>query len=278
MDQQDEQRRQALADFLRTRRMKLLPADVGLPMTLRRRTPGLRREEVAALANVGVSWYTALEQGRNVHPSVTVLESLADALRLTEEECRHLYILAEQPVPAQNERHEEVVSPSIRQVVDDLGVDPAYVLGRCWDRLYWNQAAEQVFLLALPIPSHTRNLVWRLFTSPRHQSLYADWKKVAKQVLAEFRADSASYPGDTQFTTHIEDLQQASEEFRLWWAQHDVRGSLEGRKELNHPVVGRLILQHTTLHVAINPDVKVMIYTPSTEAETASKLRYLLTM
>jgi transcriptional regulator with XRE-family HTH domain len=276
MKQQDEQRRQALADFLRTRRMKILPADVGLPMKRRRRTPGLRREEVADLANVGVSWYTALEQGRNVHPSVTVLEAIADALRFTKEERRHLYTLAEQPVSAQNERHEEAVSSSIRQVVDDLGVNPAYVLGRCWDRLYWNQAAEQVFLLALPIPPHMQNLVWRLFTSPKHQSLYVDWKQVVQQVLAEFRSDSARYPGDFQFTTLIEDLQRVSEEFRLWWARHDVRGSLDGRKEINHPIVGRLILQHTTLLVATNSDVKVMIYTPSAEADTVSKLRRLV--
>ncbi|GCE09158.1 helix-turn-helix transcriptional regulator [Dictyobacter aurantiacus] len=278
MRQQYDQRRQALGEFLRTRRMKLHPTEVNLPVRRYRRTPGLRREEVAVLANVGVSWYTALEQGRKVHPSATVLESIADALQLTEEERRYLYMLAEQPIPIQiqNERYEEVASPAIRQIVDDLGINPTYVLGKYWDRLYWNQAAEQAFLLSLPAPPHTRNLVWRLFTIPQHRSLYTNWKQIAQQVLADFRADSARYPGEAQFTALIKDLQQASGEFGLWWAQHDVRGDFEVRQEMNHPVVGPLILQLTALRVATDPDMKIMIYTPSTEAETTSKLRHLI--
>src|SRR5438874_7593496 len=137
----ERERRQALADFLRTRRARLSPADVGLPSGMRRRTPGLRREEVAQLANIGTSWYVWLEQGRDVHPSTQVLESLAHALRLTVNERRHLFLLAGQPLPAPALPPEECVGPALQQLLDDLNPTPACVIGRRWDYLAWNKAA-----------------------------------------------------------------------------------------------------------------------------------------
>src|SRR6266704_3878619 len=138
----ERERRQALADFLRQRRAQLTPAEVELPPGIRRRTPGLRREEVAQLANMGTSWYVWLEQGRDVHPSAQVLESLAQALRLTLNERRHLFLLAGQPLPPHAFPVEEPVSPALQQMLDDLNPMPAYAVGRRWDYLAWNKAAD----------------------------------------------------------------------------------------------------------------------------------------
>src|SRR5690349_10448358 len=160
------ERRQALADFLRQRRARLSPTDVGLPPGLRRRTPGLRREEVAQLANMGASWYVWLEQGRDVHPSAQILESLAQALRLTPNERRHLFLLAGQALPAQALPEEEHVYPALRQMLNDLNPSPAYVMGRRWDYLAWNRAADAIFNISEATSLYERNLVWRLFTNP----------------------------------------------------------------------------------------------------------------
>src|SRR5215471_5199228 len=135
---QEQERRQALADFLRQRRAHLSPTDVDLPPGFRRRTPGLRREEVAQLANMGTSWYVWLEQGRDVHPSAQVLESLAQALLLTPNERRHLFLLAGQTLPPRASPLEERVSPALQQLLDDLNPTPAYVMGQRWDCLAWN--------------------------------------------------------------------------------------------------------------------------------------------
>src|SRR6266542_3276725 len=142
---EERERRQALADFLRTRRARLSPAEVGLPAGMRRRTPGLRREEVAQLAHIGTSWYVWLEQGRDVHPSPEVLESLAQALRLTLNERRHLFLLAGQALPQHVLPAEESANPALQQVLDDLNSTPAYAVGRRWDCLAWNKAADRLF-------------------------------------------------------------------------------------------------------------------------------------
>jgi transcriptional regulator with XRE-family HTH domain len=274
MDSTEALRHSALAAFLRARRARLLPEAVGLPPGVRRRTPGLRREEVAQLANIGTAWYTALEQGRDVHPSTGVLDSLADALQLTPDERRHLFLLAGQPLPALPSPDEEKVSPAVRRLVDDLESDPAYVLGRRWDYLYWNRAAAVVWTIADAPPPHARNFVWRLFTDPAARR--AGWDGVAQTVLAQFRADSARYPDDPRFAELIGDLERTSPEFRAWWPRHDVRGSLDLRKEIVHPMVGCLVLDRTTLQVPATPDLKIIVYTPAPETDTARKLQRLL--
>lgn len=273
MQGSEVQRRADLAGFLRTRRASLAPAAVGLPAGTRRRTPGLRREEVAQLANVGAAWYTAIEQGRDIHPSAGVLESLADALRLTPDERRHLFLLADQPLTTQPSPDQETVSPALRRLLDDLEPDPAAVLGRCWDYLYWNRAAAAVFTLDDAPPPYPRNFVWRLFVDPRARR--PGWEDVARTVLAQFRAGSALYPGDPRFAALIGDLERASPEFRAWWPRHDVHGSLDCRKEIVHPVAGHLVLDRTTLQMPTAPDLTIMVYTP-VEPETACKLRRLM--
>src|SRR6478735_2418276 len=156
----ERERRQALADFLRTRRARLQPGDVVLPARPRQRTPGLRREDVAELAHIGVSWYTLLEQGHDVHPSRQVLHSLASALKLTLVEERHLLLLAGQELVAAPTTvpDSEVVTPALRRVVDALDPHPAFVIGRRWDVLVWNRAAQILFHFDEPCPPHSHNV------------------------------------------------------------------------------------------------------------------------
>src|SRR5256886_1687429 len=274
----ESERRHALADFLRKRRARLSPVDVGLPPGVRRRTPGLRREEVAQLANMGTSWYVWLEQGRDVHPSAQVLESLAQALRLTPNERRHLFLLAGQPLPPPPvSPSEESISPALQQVLSDLNPSPAYVLGRRYDYLAWNKAADALFSISDIISDasspYAHNLVWRLFTSPTTRER-PNWEAVARATLAEFRTASARYPGDPWFDELIEDLKQVSPEFCRWWPHHDVRSALDGHKVIEHPTLGSLEFEHFTLQVLTNPDIRIMIYTPN--AVTRTTLQRLL--
>jgi len=272
----ESERRQALADFLRQQRARLSPAEVGLAPGMRRRTPGLRREEVAQLANMGTSWYVWLEQGRDVHPSAQVLESLAGALRLTPNERRHLFLLAGQSLPPY--ALEESVSPALQQVLDGLNPNPAYVMGRRWDFLAWNKAADEVFTISdqdagigmSASSSYTRNVLWRIFTSPTIQAHFSNWEQAARGLLAEFRTASARYPDDASFEELIEDLKRVSPEFCRWWPHHDARRSLDGHKAMEHPKLGHLEFEYTTLQALNSPDVRVTIFTPF--AETGTKL------
>lgn len=278
---QEQERRQALADFLRQRRAHLSPTDVDLPPGFRRRTPGLRREEVAQLANMGTSWYVWLEQGRDVHPSAQVLESLAQALRLTPNERRHLFLLAGQPLPPPPvSPAEESVSSALQQVLSDLNPSPAYILGRRYDYLAWNKAADALFSISDIISDtsspYVRNLVWRLFTSPTTRER-PNWEAVARATLAEFRTASARYPGDPWFDELIEALKQVSPEFCRWWPHHDVRSVLDGHKVIEHPTLGYLEFEHFTLQVLTSPDIRIMIYTPNAATRTILQ-RFLATM
>ncbi|GCF10277.1 helix-turn-helix transcriptional regulator [Dictyobacter arantiisoli] len=270
---QEHERRRTLANFLRQQRARLSPTDVGLPPGIRRRTPGLRREEIAQLANIGTSWYVWLEQGRDVHPSAQVLESLAQALRLTLNERRHLFLLAGQPLPAPVSPLEESISPALQQVLDDLNPTPAYVMGRRYDYLAWNKAADGLFSISEASPPYGYNLIWRLFTSQTMRE-NPNWEMIARATLAEFRTASANYPEDRWFEELIEDLKQISPEFCRWWPHHNVRGALDGHKVIQHATLGLLEFEHLTLQVLSNPDIKIMIYTPN--AVTQAKLQRLL--
>jgi transcriptional regulator with XRE-family HTH domain len=273
----DEQRRQDLADFLRTRRMRLSPEQVGLIRAGRRRTPGLRREEVAQLANVGVSWYTLLEQGRAIHPSSEVLQNIADALQLTPDERQHLFVLANQQHLVDTHTSDEQVSPALRRVLDTLNPIPAYVIGHRWNYLAWNTAAEHVLLLSKTVPPYECNAVWRLFAAPKsHRFYYPKWEQVAQKVLAEFRAESARYADEEWLKRLLADLQRVSPEFRAWWPRHDVRGINDALKEIEHPLVGRLMFEHTALQVPTQPELKLMIFTPLPETDTLEKLQQLM--
>lgn len=276
---QENERRQALADFLRKRRASLSPDEVGLPPGLRRRTPGLRREEVAQLANIGTSWYVWLEQGRDVHPSAEVMESLAQALRLTPNERRHLFLLAGQTFQPSLPPTEENISPAFQRMLDDLNPSPAYILGRRYDYLAWNRAADGLFsisdIIADTSSPYARNMIWRLFTSSTMRER-PNWEMIARATLAEFRVANARYPGDPWFEELIEDLKQISPEFCQWWPHHDVRSALDGHKIIKHPIWGDLEFEHFTLQALTNPDLKIMVYTPDDATRTILQ-RFLAT-
>jgi transcriptional regulator with XRE-family HTH domain len=268
-------RREELADFLRRRRASITPEDVGLPNGGRRRTPGLRREEVAQLAGVGATWYTWLEQGRDVRASLEVLEAVSRALRLTAAERSHLILLGRGEQARPCKAPAEQVSPTVSRLVENLGPGPAYVLGRRWDFLAWNRAYECVFGWQPGPDPLSRNQVWLMFMDPARRRLMNDWEEAARLQLAKFRADSAKNIGDPAFEELIEALDASSPEFRKLWKRHEVAGTGEGRKELVHPTAGQMVFDHAVFR-AEAVDHRLILYTPVCQHDTPAKLARLL--
>jgi transcriptional regulator with XRE-family HTH domain len=269
-------RRRAFGDFLRSRRERLVPADVGLPPGFRRRAKGLRREEVALLAGVGATWYTWLEQGRDVHPSAEVLAALADALRLDQTERQHLFLLAGRSAPENRPAVPERVPEPLRRVLDSLTRQPAQVIGRRWDVLAWNRAAEVVFGDFGRLAGDERNLMHLLFADSDHRRLIVDWDELAPATLAMFRADSARHAGDADFERLVAKLRTKSADFDAMWRKQDVLRTLSGRKRIRHPLVGFMVFEVTNFAVVEPGALKLMVYTPVEEHETAARLDRLL--
>jgi transcriptional regulator with XRE-family HTH domain len=265
-----------LADFLRTRREAIRPEDVGLPGGGRRRTPGLRREEVAQLAGVGTTWYTWLEQGRDVRASSSVLDAISGALQLTPAERSHLILLGrgEQVAPVKGPR--EKVHPTVRKLVESLDPNPACIIGRRYDFLVWNDAHSAVFGDPSEMPDGRRNLLWSIFMDPERRTLHKDWNVGARRLVARFRAQAARHVGDPDFEDLISALQEASSEFREWWDLHEVATSGVGRKVLNHPKVGKLVFEHAVFRPEETPDQRFILYTTVPTADTPEKLEKLL--
>ncbi|WP_201003101.1 helix-turn-helix transcriptional regulator [Paenibacillus glycanilyticus] len=263
-----------LGQFLRARRQRLSPEECGLPTQGRRRTPGLRREEVAQLAHIGTSWYTSLEQDRDVNPSMEVLDSLATALQLTNDERRYLHMLAK-PIESREEKNQRV-SVGIERMVGALDPNPTVVLGRCWDLLIWNKAAELVF--NLPMFSNKlvncNNWLRRFLTDPSLIANNEDWEVKAKVMISRFRADYAHYPNEARFKELIEEFMQISELFRETWPLHDVRNTTNCYKHWSDPRIGEMEFEYVMLQQSLDPELKIMIYTASTA--TASRLQELL--
>ena len=271
-----ERRRAELADFLRRRRESITPQDVGLPNGGRRRTPGLRREEVAQLADVGATWYTWLEQGRDVRASLDVLESISRALRLTPAERTHLVLLGRGEDPPPCKSLAERVSPTLKRLIENLGPNPAYVLGRRWDYLAWNRARSALMGDLGKVPRASRNHVWLHFMDPARRELLPDWERVSRLLVAKFRADSARHLGDPAFEQLIDALRKSSPEFCGEWKRHEVARAGEGRREINHPVAGRLVFEHAVFNPAEAPDQRLVLYSPVAESDTPAKLAELM--
>lgn len=270
----EQQRRAELADFLQTRRARLEPAQVGLPKGSRRRVPGLRREEVAELAGIGVTWYTWLEQARPVNVSLQTLEQIAQALQLDSQEREHLFLLAGQSPPLAVSSG-ELVTASMQQVLDSLEPNPAYITCPRWDLLAWNRAACLVFSGFDRKPLAERNLLWLAFTDQAMRQLFINWAGFARCLLLHFRADYGRSTGDLRWAELIAALQKVSPEFRSWWSCHDVARPLDWQKELDHPVVGKLLLNSSTFGVHPTGNLRLIVYTPVAETDTASKLQRL---
>jgi transcriptional regulator with XRE-family HTH domain len=272
----DEIRKRQLGAFLRSRRERLAPADVGLPTGARRRTPGLRREEIAMVAGVGTTWYTWLEQGRDVKPSSEVLAALGEALKLDAAEQRHLFILAGRPPPSPRPLTPERVEAPLRHTLASLAIQPAYVMGRRWDVLAWNRAAEVVFADYGALEGDARNIMHLLFTDESHRRLLVDWEELARVALGRFRADSAKYIGDPEFERLIARLTAVSPQFRSWWPERHVFRQLSGVKSIRHPAAGDMTFEHMSLSIDDGSDMKLIVYTPLAAENTVAKIEALL--
>lgn len=251
-----------LSEFLRLRRERLSPADLGLPAGGRRRTPGLRREEVAALAGVGLAWYTWFEQGRNISVSATFLENLARVLRLDAAERRHLYLLAHQRPPAEPGRTWCTVPAQVRRLMDDLPARPAYILNLRWDVVVWNAAADRVFNFSAQAPGR-RNLLWMLFVDPATRQLFVDWAAQAPAMLSTFRRDFASATGVSDIAELVDELESVSPDFKVWWREHDVHGACMGLRSLHVASLGDIAFEHSTLSVDESRHLRLVVYAPA---------------
>jgi transcriptional regulator with XRE-family HTH domain len=247
-----------LADFLRTRRTRLRTGGVALAAHRRRRTPGLRREEVAQRAGISIEWYVKLEQGRAVSPSDETLDALGRALELDTVERVHLRSLVGK---AKNPPFRREAAPApLRRLVECLS-QPAYVTGQRWDLLAWNRAAVDIFGDFGRLPIQERNILIFMLTSPDARRLFgADWAKEARRVVSLFRAAHDLWTGDDAFTEIVGRVQAGCPEFRAWWDAHDIAAPVSGTKLLHHPVRGPLRFEYTTFQANDDPRLKLSIY------------------
>lgn len=252
-------RRGELGNFLRSRREKLTPKAVGLTDGRRRRTPGLRREEVAELAGIGVDWYIRLEQGRSVSPSVTTIDALARALRLSKVEHKHLRELT---LSADRRAFvRETVPDNVRCLIESLN-QPAYITGRRLDILAWNAAAEDLFAFS-KMPEQDRNSLFNMLVNPAtRRMLGSAWAEQAKRLVAQFRASHDLWAGDPAFLDLLARLRAGSPDFAGWWESHEIRGAPSGEKVLRHPKRGLLRYLYASFQSNDDPALKLAIYSP----------------
>jgi transcriptional regulator with XRE-family HTH domain len=262
-----------LGTYLRDRRAKLDPAALGFPMA-RRRTPGLRREEVAHRAHVSATWYTWLEQGRGGSPSTDVLDRIARALMLTAPEREHLYLIALGHPPEARYQATEGISPRIQRVLDALEFSPAFVKTVTWDLVAWNRAAAALFDYDALAPEN-RNILRRIFTDPQARAAQLDWESVARFAVAAFRADTARAGASANVQALVDELRWLSPEFEKIWRENDVRAHGGGTKHLRHPVAGLLALEYSAFSVDGRPDLSLVIYNPATPKD-ANRIRGLI--
>ncbi|HVU13472.1 MAG TPA: helix-turn-helix transcriptional regulator [Phototrophicaceae bacterium] len=277
LNQAESERQHELAEFLRSRRARLTPEQVGLPRGTRRRTPGLRRSEVAALAGVSLEWYTWLEQGRDIHVSVQLLESLTRVLQLDANERDHLFLLALRQSAPVDTYVPPKITPTLQQFLDQLGAIPASVIDARANIIAWNTAHSVVFGdYDAFTDERNRNLIWRLFTHPRAQQVNEEWEELASVYLAQFRAGYGRFIDDPWWAQRIAELSEVSPEFRRLWARHDVLNVSEGRKTFHHPLVGVLKFDFVYLSTVDSADLRLLIHTARPGTGTAEKIERLL--
>ena len=265
-----------LGTYLKRRRMKLDPAAFGFPAT-RRRTPGLRREEVAQRANISPTWYTWLEQGRGGAPSSDVLDRIARALMLTDAEREHLFLLGLGRPPEVRYRKNAGVTPRLQRVLDALDFSPAIIRSATWDVVAWNRAATVMLTNYELLAPEQRNILRWIFLDPRARTAQYDWEAVARSVLGTFRLETARAGAAAEVAPLVDELSRSSAEFRAMWQDNDVRGAHgESVKHIRHPVLGRLAFEYSVFAVDGRTDLSLVIYNPATPAD-AERIRSLLT-
>ncbi|MFE9426609.1 helix-turn-helix transcriptional regulator [Kitasatospora sp. NPDC006697] len=268
-----------LGEFLRSRRARIQPAEVGLPAYGRRRVPGLRREEVAQLAGVSVDYYVRLEQGRGQHVSAAVLDAVARVLRLDPVEHDHLRLLAHPPRPdgpaalGAGGGAVQTVRPGLRRLLDRMADVPAFVLGRRMDVLAWNALGDAVGGFSAMAPGRC-NAAWQTFTDPAARELYPDWAHVAEETVGYLRLDAGRHPNDPVLSRMVAELSQLRPEFAKLWAAQEVHDKTWGSKRLDHPVAGELEFAYETLQLPGDRDQLLVTYT--VEPGSASDQRLAL--
>lgn len=262
-----DNRSRELADFLRSRRARLTPKALGLAPGRRRRTPGLRREEVAELAGIGVDWYIRLEQGRSVRPSATTLDALARVLRLTKAEHAHLRALSSDHKTGTWVR--ETVPDTVRRLVESMN-HPAYITGRRWDVLAWNDAADELLGFSR-MHEAERNIMLSMFTSPGARKRFGTgWADEARRMLAQFRLSHDLFAREPAFRDLVAALKAKCPEFDAWWKSHDIRSPASGQKRLRHPKKGVLRYEYATFQVNDDAALKLAVYAPLRAADELS--------
>jgi transcriptional regulator with XRE-family HTH domain len=263
-----------LGNYLKDRRAKLDPTAFGFPLT-RRRTPGLRREEVAQRANVSATWYTWLEQGRGGAPSADVLNRIARAMLLTDVEREHLFLLGLGRPPEVRYHAPEGITPRLQRVLDTLGHSPAFIRTATWDVIAWNKAAAAVLTDYSTLPDGQRNVLRMMFRDSRVRAAQSNWQSVARYVVASFRADVARAGAARDVQSLVDELCATSPEFAAMWRDNDVQGHGDGLKVLHHPVAGKLSMEFSGFAVDGRPDLTMVIYNPATQQD-ADRIRALL--
>jgi transcriptional regulator with XRE-family HTH domain len=263
-----------LGNYLKDRRAKIDPAAFGFSMT-RRRTAGLRREEVAQRANVSTTWYTWLEQGRGGAPSADVLNRIARALMLTDVEREHLFLLGLGRPPEVRYQAAEGVTPRLQRVLDSLEFSPAFVKTATWEIVAWNRAASAVLVDYAKLPPGHRNILHLMFCNPQIRAMQPDWESAARFVVAAFRAETARAGAAERVKDLVDELCRLSPEFAAMWRDNDVRAYGEGTKQLRHPKAGPIALEYSAFAVDGRPDLSMVIYSPATPQD-AERVRSLL--
>jgi transcriptional regulator with XRE-family HTH domain len=264
----------SLGTYLKDRRAKLDPASFGFPLA-RRRTPGLRREEVAQRANVSATWYTWLEQGRGGAPSADVLDRISRAMMLTDAKREHLFLLWLGRPPEVRYRAPEGITPRLQRVLDTLEHSPAFIRTATWDVIAWNKAAAAVLTDYSTLAEGQRNVLRLMFRDSRVRAAQANWQSVARYVVASFRADVARAGAARDVQSLVDELCATSPEFAAMWRDNDVQRHGDGLKVLHHPVAGQLSMEFSGFAVDGRPDLTMVIYNPATPADV-DKIRVLL--
>jgi transcriptional regulator with XRE-family HTH domain len=260
-----------LGAYLRDRRAKLDPAAFGFSGE-RRRTPGLRREEVAQRANISPTWYAWLEQGRGGAPSADVLDRIARALMLTDVEREHLFLLGLGRPPDARYRKSEGVTPRLQRVLDALNPTPAMLRTATWDVVAWNRAASVLLMDYGALPPEQRNMLRFVFLDPRSREAHADWESVARLVVSAFRLDSARAGAAAEVEDLVDELCRLSPEFKAMWQDNDVPSAHgDGVKHIRHPVFGLVTLEVSAFAVDGRPDLSLLVYNPTAD-EDAERL------
>jgi transcriptional regulator with XRE-family HTH domain len=274
----DKTRREALSTFLKTKRAQIKPESIGLPAGTRRRTPGLRREEVAQLAGVSTTWYTWLEQGRDIKVSSLVLDCISTALHLNHDEIDYLYDLALESKSEMThlKRDQTEISPSLKRILNELTYCPTIITDRHCHIVAWNSAAAHVFLDFEQIPNDKRNLIRLVFTRKELKALAVNWEHFARGFLSIFRTYYGQYLGDEWYSQFIEEMSAAHAEFQDLWQESQVSKAPEMIIEFRHAKAGKMLFNLTSLQVQGDMDLRCSIYTPVEETNTENKLKRLM--